>query len=156
MKSFAIATLGLLFSASLQASVSDVEIVQDETLLPIEGETETEVVPVEDEVLFSCAKGPLGKWQYNLSIEIKEAQATVLQSSMIARYAPLEYSIVRADDYVLPEGKAKFKCTYVKENDPMQYRATIEVHADSILVLQSSMNARFAPLVFDIVKDAAL
>lgn len=101
--------------------------------------------------LFKCSQGPVGEYKYNFSIEITEAQVGVYQSSMIARYAAIELPILEAEiGSELPTDEAKFSCVY-ESGESNQYRAEIKVYEDSVIVYQSSMNGRYAPLKFDIL-----
>lgn len=107
--------------------------------------------PVAEKLSFSCNSGIVGANGYRFAIELDGNTATVLQQSIIARYAPLNLNLERNDALELPLGEPEFSCT--SEEGPHGYTATIEVFEDSVFVLQQSAIARYAPIGFSIVKE---
>ncbi len=101
---------------------------------------------------FSCTQAVPGQGSVNLSINVFETKMDVLRSSPTAKFAQLNYAITKNDNLDVPFGEPQFKCTGFSAADN-NYTLSIRVFDESLIILQSSDNARFAPLKYNIKLD---
>lgn len=126
--------------------------IQYDIVREVPGEVEPEAPSAP---LYSCTSEATGEWQYNFTLSVSETLLEIRQSSMVARYRPLLQVIAAASPTAeFPVGEPKFRCNYADPESKFGYNHTIEVYEDSVLVLRSSINARFSPLKFDILSGA--
>lgn len=97
----------------------------------------------------SCSRESASADKYNLTINVYEKTMDVLQSSINARFAQLKYSIVKNDKLGIPDQTPKFSCS-ITHTTADRYTKRIDVYTDRVIIMQSSRNARFAPLKYSI------
>ena len=104
---------------------------------------------------FTCTISKPEQDLYYAKIALSETKLTINQSSRSARFAPIVHTIEKNDTLGIPDVSAAFTCT-VSKPEQDGYHATISVYEDRVILLQSSRNARFAPLKYKIIAPATV
>jgi hypothetical protein len=97
---------------------------------------------------YSCVGASPSKHNYFLRINVFETTMQVLQSSEVARYAPLNFSL-QPQTPTAPTENPVFTCINI-EPGTNNYTVRINVFKNAVQILQSSATGRFAPLQYSI------
>lgn len=111
-----------------------------------------------DDRIFSCFVNTGS--DLTIQLVVKDNLLSILRSSPNARYAPEYHAIEQVENSSSKPnvGPLAFSCDHQNENDPYRYGFNIQVHStesgelETVTVHQSSINARFAPLVFRVIE----
>jgi hypothetical protein len=82
-----------------------------------------------------------------LTFDQEKFTLTIKQSSSTARYAAITHELLAETSSIMPQGEPKFECS-TSPKGPDRFYHSIRVFDDSFAFLQSSIRARFAPIVY--------